>query len=156
MVGGAVYLFITQRPSVVSGGHGNTCPGPFSTGVFVARFSPAKALSSQLLGSSLLYSVCFLFCLQTLRFAQYSFSPSSASPVLGFLSFVLFVSIVFDRLHCCSLKLALKVHSCTLSNNFRCFNQCLISYTRGKAHFCPVRSTLTSFGSLVGTKSQRK
>ena len=28
--------------SVVSGGHGNTCPGPFSTGLFVACFGPAK------------------------------------------------------------------------------------------------------------------
>lgn len=53
MVGGDVYLFITQWPSVVSGGHGNTCPGPFSTGLFVACFGLAKAFSSQLLGSVL-------------------------------------------------------------------------------------------------------
>lgn len=38
---------------VVSGGHGNTCPGPFSTGLFVACFGPAKSFSSHLL--------CFLF-----------------------------------------------------------------------------------------------
>lgn len=41
--------------SVVSGGHGNTCPGPFSTGLFVACFGPAKASSSHLLSSQLLF-----------------------------------------------------------------------------------------------------
>lgn len=43
--------------SMVSGGHGNTCPGPFSTGLVVACFSPAKAFSSHL---SALYSCLFL------------------------------------------------------------------------------------------------
>lgn len=54
---------------VVSGGHGNTCPGPFSTGLFVAFFGPAKAFSSRLPCSllssipSAFYSFSFGSCL---------------------------------------------------------------------------------------------
>lgn len=54
--------------SVVSGGHGNTCPGPFSTGLFVACFGPAKAFSSHLLCSLLSSSSAFY---------SFSFGPRS-------------------------------------------------------------------------------
>lgn len=47
--------------SVVSGGHGNTCLGPFSTGMFVACFGPAKAFSSHLLCSLLSSIPSFYF-----------------------------------------------------------------------------------------------
>lgn len=45
--------------SVVSGGHGNTCPAPFSTGLFVACSGPAKAFSSHLLCSPLFPSAFY-------------------------------------------------------------------------------------------------
>lgn len=47
MVGGAVYLFITRWPWWFQGegGHGNTCPGPFSAGLFVAFFGSVNAFS---------------------------------------------------------------------------------------------------------------
>lgn len=45
---------------VVSGGHGNTCPGPFSAGLFVACFGSIKAFSARSLFSQLWY---LLFCL---------------------------------------------------------------------------------------------
>lgn len=47
--------------SAVSGGHGNTCPGPFSTGLFVACFGPAKAFSSRLLCSPLFLLLFIIF-----------------------------------------------------------------------------------------------
>ena len=68
--------------SVVSGGHGNTCPGPFSAGLFVACFGPARAFSSHLLCSPLLLLLLFsyfcivlrlslLFCLVFLAFCSW-------------------------------------------------------------------------------------
>lgn len=53
--------------SVVSGGHGNTCPGPFSTGLFVACFGPAKAFSSHLLCSPLFLLLLFFYFWIVLR-----------------------------------------------------------------------------------------
>lgn len=97
MVRGGVYLFITQRPSVVSGGHGNTCPGPFSTGLVVARFSPAKALSPQLLGS-LLLSIPSIYCFAFgSGFGLHAPFSRRAQPYLSsfgsFSSFLLFYSL---------------------------------------------------------------
>lgn len=66
MVGGDVYLFMTQRPSVVSGGHGNTCPGPLSAALACGLRWPCQSLQLlQLLGSLPRLSLsflCFFFC----------------------------------------------------------------------------------------------
>lgn len=157
MVGGDVYLFMTQRPSVVSGGHGNTCPGPFSAALACGLCWPCQSLQLlQLLGSppSLSLSVSLSFLFLPFFAEAIHFPPScSASPFFGahFMKCYFSLLVCFCFTHCGHGLRRLWMCRCFKTTRLQANVSCIFLHLQGK--MCPTISDSVSLSQEKVTET---